>query len=130
MSDVPHVRIPERACPYCGKGLDSVSMLEGDVPPPSKGDMAVCFGCAEIMQFGDGLTMEKMSADELAALSLDEMADIRKTQGAIRAFLNGEVDVRASYHDDRFAERKCDHCGRAYQGPAVYCSFECAIDDL
>ena len=86
----PHVRFAESACPYCGKPLDSVGTLEGDVPPPSKGDMAVCFGCAEIMQFGDGMTMEKMSADELAALSFDEIADIRKTQGAIRAILEQE----------------------------------------
>jgi hypothetical protein len=90
MSDVPHVRFAKTVCPYCGYGVDSASVLEGDVPPPKKGDMAVCFGCAEILQFGDDLKIEKMTAEELAALSFDEMADIRKVQGALRAFLQSE----------------------------------------
>jgi hypothetical protein len=34
------------------------------------------------------------------------------------------------YHDERFPERPCDHCGKLYRGPAVYCSLECAVDDL
>ena len=37
--------------------------------------------------------------------------------------------ARASYRDDGFAERPCDHCGKPYRGPAVYCSLECAIAD-
>jgi hypothetical protein len=34
------------------------------------------------------------------------------------------------YRDDTFDERKCDYCGKLYRGPAVYCSLECATDDL
>lgn len=30
------------------------------------------------------------------------------------------------YHDESFPERPCDHCGRRYQGPAVYCCLACA----
>jgi hypothetical protein len=37
--------------------------------------------------------------------------------------------ARASYRDDSFPERECDNCGKNYRGPAVYCSFECAIAD-
>lgn len=33
------------------------------------------------------------------------------------------------YVDDRFPERNCNHCGQAYQGPAVYCSYQCAEAD-
>lgn len=33
------------------------------------------------------------------------------------------------YRDMTFAERGCDHCGQKYQGPAVYCSLECALED-
>lgn len=33
------------------------------------------------------------------------------------------------YRDDSYQERKCDCCGKLYRGPAVYCSFECAIKD-
>jgi hypothetical protein len=32
-----------------------------------------------------------------------------------------------AYRDARFLERACDMCGRLYQGPAVFCSLECAI---
>jgi len=33
------------------------------------------------------------------------------------------------YRDPRWPERACDRCGLPYQGPAVYCSLECAIAD-
>jgi hypothetical protein len=37
--------------------------------------------------------------------------------------------ARASYRDDSCSPRACDNCNRTYRGPAVYCSFECAIAD-
>jgi hypothetical protein len=37
--------------------------------------------------------------------------------------------ARAAYHDDSYPERACDHCGKPYRGPAVYCSFACAVAD-
>ena len=36
----------------------------------------------------------------------------------------------AAYRDDTFEPRKCDYCGQEYRGPAVYCSLECATDDI
>jgi hypothetical protein len=33
------------------------------------------------------------------------------------------------YRDDSFPERTCDHCGKPYRGPAVYCSLDCAVSD-
>jgi hypothetical protein len=33
------------------------------------------------------------------------------------------------YYDPKFAARDCDHCGKSYQGPAVYCSLVCALAD-
>lgn len=35
-----------------------------------------------------------------------------------------------AYRDDAFPERLCDFCGTLYRGPAVYCSLECATEDL
>jgi hypothetical protein len=35
-----------------------------------------------------------------------------------------------AYIDESFDERACDFCGKLYRGPAVYCSLECATDDL
>lgn len=34
-----------------------------------------------------------------------------------------------AYRDDRYPERRCDHCDTPYRGPAVYCSLECAQAD-
>jgi hypothetical protein len=39
--------------------------------------------------------------------------------------------VAAKYHDPSYPPRPCDReaCGKIYTGPAVYCSFECALAD-
>lgn len=36
----------------------------------------------------------------------------------------------SAYDDPTYPERNCDFCGLPYRGPAVYCSLECATDDL
>jgi len=33
------------------------------------------------------------------------------------------------YENEFFEERDCDHCGKPYRGPAVYCSLTCAQAD-
>lgn len=37
--------------------------------------------------------------------------------------------ARAAYDDPAYPTRQCDRCGQPYNGPAVYCSFDCAIAD-
>ena len=37
--------------------------------------------------------------------------------------------VDSFYKNPRLPERACDHCGKLYRGPAVYCSLECAVAD-
>lgn len=58
--------------------------------------------------------------------------DIRERYcGACHAFIvDGWPPTAEAYRDDAFAERACDYCGKLYRGPAVYCSLECATDDL
>ena len=51
-------------------------------------------------------------------------AEIERSQQRIAAILGADP-----YRDEGFLERPCDHCGKPYQGPAVYCSLECALDD-
>ncbi len=43
--------------------------------------------------------------------------------------LDGRVTAMEAYHNESFPARQCDRCNRTYQGPAVYCSLECAILD-
>jgi len=37
--------------------------------------------------------------------------------------------AKMAYFDVRCPERLCDHCGRPYRGPAVFCCLECAVAD-
>lgn len=43
-----------------------------------------------------------------------------------RAYKRFAVD---GYRDPYWPERDCDRCGKPYRGPAVFCSFACAIGD-
>lgn len=45
------------------------------------------------------------------------------------AHLLGFVTARAAYRDDQCVEQKCQHCQKPYRGPAMYCSFACAVED-
>ena len=95
MSNAPHIRLREEdRCPWCGKVVDSLSTLEGEPPFAKEGDMSVCFGCTEVMQFDADMRLKKMTAAEIATLSPDEAADLRQTQDAIRAYLRNEKGER------------------------------------
>lgn len=37
--------------------------------------------------------------------------------------------ARKAYENDAYPTRQCDHCGKPYRGPAVYCSLACALAD-
>ncbi len=37
--------------------------------------------------------------------------------------------AHTSYFDPKWPVRYCDKCDKPYTGPAVYCSFECALAD-
>ena len=41
----------------------------------------------------------------------------------------GYEDDDSPYRDAAYPERACDHCGKLYRGPAVYCSLRCAVAD-
>jgi hypothetical protein len=49
-----------------------------------------------------------------AGLDEDEAADLLTRATAF-----------AAYHDDSYPERRCEHCGTLYRGPAVYCGRRC-----
>jgi hypothetical protein len=49
--------------------------------------------------------------------------------GTLCALLARDIEP-PRYIDPSFPERACDCCGKLYRGPSVYCSLECAMDDL
>jgi hypothetical protein len=115
--DAPHIRLRQDRCPYCGKTVDSLGTLQGEPPLASEGDMSVCFGCGEVMQFDADFRLQKMSAAEIAALTPEEAADLKKTQEMIRAHLRGELndDPRAACMfcgaAQPYGRIRCDRCG-------------------
>jgi hypothetical protein len=55
-------------CPMCNAKLDAATHLPGKaVPKP--GDVSVCAGCGELLQFTDRMGLEKMEQEKLAQLS-------------------------------------------------------------
>lgn len=67
--------------------------------------------------------LEPLPADQDWQISREWIAAWVAERDAPRA------TAQAAYEDDSFEERACDYCGRPYQGPAVYCSLECAEAD-
>ncbi len=55
---------------------------------PKPDDLTVCMGCGEVLTFGPRLTLHKITAAELAALTPEEAADLEQTQTIVRAFLS------------------------------------------
>jgi hypothetical protein len=112
-------RFPMRRCLKCGHAVDAAdSLATPDAPPPSEGDICVCIKCAEPMIFNADLSFRWPTPEERAEILAEP--DTADTIKAVR---------HAAYLDQRLSERACDRCGKAYQGPAVYCSFECAVAD-
>ena len=54
-------------------------------------------------------------------------ADDDEDEGYELVMISCEGGSDDAYRDNRFAERPCDHCGKPYRGPAVYCRHECAL---
>lgn len=51
----------------------------------------------------------------------ERQARFKQRQAAQLAF------ARAAYRNPACAQRRCDHCGDLYRGPAVFCCIECAM---
>jgi DNA-directed RNA polymerase subunit RPC12/RpoP len=94
-------KLREMRCPDCGGRL-----LKG--PRGGAGRNVTCGSCAE-----------KFNLIGIAS-------GIGFTFAAERL---GKDAMQAHYHDPTFPKRQCDYCDMAYTGPAVYCSFGCALED-
>ena len=87
LSEVDH-HVPLTHCPFCGKELDGASGTNGD-QAPRPGDFSVCIGCASPLVFGPDLSLQIISAKHWAALSEENLADLRLMMRAVR-----EIDRR------------------------------------
>jgi hypothetical protein len=60
------------------------------VKQPRRGDLTVCFGCGEALQYDRRLRLVKIGAAQISALDPDEHAALQQMQNAIRSFLEAE----------------------------------------
>jgi hypothetical protein len=79
-------RVPNSECPHCRHRLNACSTL--DTPrAPRPGDLSVCIGCGEVVQFGARLELQRAPVRVLIRLKPRERAELRKAQSAVRAML-------------------------------------------
>jgi hypothetical protein len=89
MPDTPdHYRLPRSQCPHCGQRLNA-AIAEG-LPKPAPGDLSVCIGCGEAVQFGPKLSLKRVPPRVLALLLPEERADLDHVQSQVRAMLASE----------------------------------------
>ena len=116
-------RTPDNNCLNCGKVLTAASSFEAPRQGPEPGDIAICISCAHLHCYTSDLRLRQPTDEEIVEIAGDpEIVRMMKALGHLQR-------VEASYRDARRDERACDHCGKLYRGPAVYCSLKCAQAD-
>ena len=68
---------PPSECPSCGKIWDSIAVLSG-TEAPKKGDLTLCFSCAELLCFAEGMTLRRANSDDLEGHDLEYLFLARK----------------------------------------------------
>lgn len=58
-------RVPESACPTCGKVMDMATATDGSGVSPVEGDVTVCIGCGDALSFGPGLSLVPLRWEDL-----------------------------------------------------------------
>ena len=65
--------LPEQFCPYCFHRLDSATSFDTE-ESPQPGDFTVCISCANILRYGEGMSLHASSLMEIPAHSRMEFA--------------------------------------------------------
>ena len=76
--------IGEDTCPACDARLTATLDVEGPPRPPRAGDLSVCWQCAAVLCFGEGLRLRRLQPDELLALPGDCQRELREAQRQVR----------------------------------------------
>lgn len=75
-----HAKLPACSCPNCGKNLDQTTCL-ADRETPEPGDLTICIGCAEVLEFGPDMALHITDSKHLDA---DYQESIKMAQERIR----------------------------------------------
>jgi hypothetical protein len=74
------LRVRARTCPGCSKQLDGAHDVNGTPATPRLGDLTVCMYCALPLRFAAGDVFERLTDEQLGALSPDARAGIKAGQ--------------------------------------------------
>jgi hypothetical protein len=90
--DADGVRLPPSPCPFCGRVNDAAMQVQPDgddgAHRPSVGDFTVCFGCAALLAYDDGMMLRPVTVAERAAIADDDDAyrAVMHARGEVRRF--------------------------------------------
>jgi hypothetical protein len=78
--------LPDDRCPACGYVLDACTGVPGNESErPSPGDVALCFGCGEVLYFDVQMKHQLFPKLRLEGLEPELLTIIRVGQEAIRS---------------------------------------------
>jgi hypothetical protein len=107
--------MPELKCPNCGrtdKWIGSASMVK-------EGRRLRCGQC--LLWFT--VAMPEGEDPTIVATALQPSVKGWRTKTPCAIDL---LPARLAYHDPAQPEKLCEHCGRPFTGPALFCSIECS----
>jgi hypothetical protein len=78
-------RLPDDACPYCGKAFSAATAMCEPEATPRPGDVTICVNCRGVLVFNQALRVQVPSPDEWARFEADPegLAAIRQAQAAV-----------------------------------------------
>lgn len=71
-------------CPRCDRWLDRTSHGRGAAVLPKPGDLTLCIGCCALLVFDDNMRLAEPSAEILADIDAETMAEVEQIKTAIR----------------------------------------------
>jgi hypothetical protein len=74
-------RVPVSPCPHCGKGLDGATGAR----EPHPGDLGMCVSCYGFLQYGEGLVLQAITEEQIAALDADAASQICEMRDVMRS---------------------------------------------
>jgi len=81
--NLTEIKIPKLTCPACERPIVNATQTRSGVGAPfRKGTVFICGQCSVVLKVGDS-NLERMSANEVNALSRDAKAAIASTKLAI-----------------------------------------------
>ena len=70
------MKLPKTRCLNCAKELDSSFRPDG--AEPREGDVTICYGCGELMEFDGELKLVHLKPETVTKINFSELQDMHK----------------------------------------------------